>query len=212
MGLFHKSNHLEKKYSNKKLYLSLTIGMLGILLTIVGGSYAFLTHQVVGTKTNIISAGTLELDFSDESEAIVMTNAVPQTASNAIGNNTEFTFKITNTGTLPVNYKIKFKNVCTANTPISSTLTPDVCVPIEYVRLAVKYGDGVYEVKIPVDGIIELNDLTVLEGQATSETYSIKLWLDESTPNDYSANPSQGVTQKVAFAGQLELYGEQVLR
>lgn len=209
MGLFRKSDRVERK-TNKGLYLSLTIGMLGILLTIIGGSYSFLTHQVIGTKTNVISAGTLDLDFSSEEQEIVMTDAVPQTSNNAIGNNTAFSFKITNTGTLPVNYKIKLKNACTAKTAISATLTPDVCIPMEYIRLAVKYGDGVYEVKTPSNGIIELNELTTLQNGETSDTYSIKLWLDESTPNDYSATPSEGVTQKVAFAGQLEVYGEQV--
>ncbi len=213
MRFFEKFEHLHMKNNDiKNVYLSLFIGLFGTLLIVIGGSYAYLTDQDLAENSNTISAGTLSLEFKEESSNnISLIDAVPELAQTGMGHD-PFTFKVHNNGTLPIKYSIKLKSACTAKQALQNGITPDLCIPIDYIRVAVQYGQGdTYEVKTPQNGAIELSGLTQLGVDETSDVYSIKMWLDEQTPNTYSKTPTATTSQVVAFAGQLELYGEQIL-
>ncbi len=65
----------EKK--NKKKYLFITIGVIGVLLLVVGVTYAYwiLTKQQTGT--NVVNSACLNIDIESESDDITLDKAYP---------------------------------------------------------------------------------------------------------------------------------------
>ena len=62
---------------NKKITKQL-FALVLVLLVLLGGTYAWLTLQVTGEKTNVLRAGTLSLVLDDTtSEGIKLEKAVP---------------------------------------------------------------------------------------------------------------------------------------
>lgn len=212
MNFFQKFDRLEvQRRSNRKIYFSIFMGIFGMIFLTIGGSYAYLTYTVTGEKINHIQAGTLVLNFDSEGNSLTMTKAVPQADSVALANNTPYTFKITNTGTINAKYSISLNNICvtTSSYLVGDTLvTPDVCVPLTYVKAGIKVGNEAYQIVNLSDTTELLKDVTI-DAKATSETISVKLWLDGTTPNDYQSIDKNGNERDVLFVGGLELYGEQ---
>ena len=69
------------------------------LVLLIAGSYAWLTLQVTGNKTNILRAGTLKLTLDDTtSNGILLEKAVPMSDTKG-KTTTEYTFTLQNTGT-----------------------------------------------------------------------------------------------------------------
>ena len=87
-----KNKKPQKIENNKKKILALALA----LVLLIGGTYAWLTITLTGTKTTRIEAGTLAMEINDdESEGISITDALPM--SDADGANlTPYTFKIEN--------------------------------------------------------------------------------------------------------------------
>ena len=213
MNFFNKFNKLKNKYKDNNIsVISLFVCIFGLFALTAGSSYAYLTYSKVGTEVNKISAGTLVLNFKNESSAIYMTNAVPQTDSSGLKNTQTYSFTLNNTGSLNAKYEIRLKNVCVADktfTEESNTVTPDRCIPLDYIKAGVKIDSGNYSVVEASDGKIVLDSSTIKAG-TSGRTYTIKLWLDESTPNNYQSIDQDGKNRVVAFIGQVEIYGEQI--
>ena len=194
------------KVIDKKKIVALSVALFGIMLLAVGLSYSFLTFEEVGLKTNKISAGTLELSFSDTNE-IKMIDAVPQSNAMGLKNNPEYTFTLSNTGTIASNYEIYLKDVCnTSNTyEIDSVqVQPDYCVPIDYINAGIKIGSEEYVVKVEADGKIVL-DSGVINASTSLDLMKVKIWLNEDTPNTYN---KEGDIVLVAL--KLEIMGTQL--
>ena len=80
------------------------------LVLLIAGSYAWLTLQVTGNKTNILKAGTLKLTLDDTtSNGILLEKAVPMSDEKG-KTTTEYTFTLQNTGTA-VGYTIYLDDV-----------------------------------------------------------------------------------------------------
>ena len=82
-----------------------------VLVVLLGGTYAWLTLQVTGEKTNVLRAGTLSLVLDDTtSEGIKLEKAVP--ISDEKGKTgTEYTFTLQNKGTKAASYTIYLDDV-----------------------------------------------------------------------------------------------------
>ena len=82
-----------------------------VLIVLVAGSYAWLTLQVTGEKTNVLRAGTLSLVLDDTtSGGIKLEKAVP--ISDEKGKTgTEYTFTLQNKGTKAASYTISLDDV-----------------------------------------------------------------------------------------------------
>ena len=203
-----KFNDLKVKYKKdpKKSLLFISSLLLALAL-LCGTSYAYLTYIGKTGNTTLIEAGTLALTFKNESNAIVLDNAVPQSDEDAINNNKEYEFDITNTGSIPANYVITLDNTCTTSrryTINEEVISPDKCIPNEYIKVGIKEGDNDYKVvEVNEDGNIIL-EAGSLNGNK-SKLYKMKIWLSYDTPNDYN---SLG-TLNIIYSGKLGLNYEQ---
>jgi len=217
MNFYNKFNKLKMKYKNRPSKLIVTIfGLFALICLGVGTSYAYLTYFSEAEGSTGISAGTLAIEFTEESGAIVMDKAVPQLESDALANNKEYKFSLRNTGSLGVTYTLYFNNICQTSSSYvvgDASITPSKCIPFQYINVAIKKGDNeykTYNLGKYKDSNRATLDLGNIEPQTTSEEYSLKIWLDYDTPNDYSGYDASGNIRNVIFAGQISVYGEQV--
>jgi len=212
MNFFQKFDRLEvKTHSSRRVLASFMIGIFGMILVTVGSSYAYLTYSVTGEKINYIQAGTLVLNFGDEGSSLTMTKAVPQTSSKALALNDSYTFKLSNTGSIATKYQVKLKSACVTTTTYTvggTSIKPDVCIPLQYIRVGIKTGNEAYQIVRLDQGSTVLAE-GVLDASNTSEQFQLKMWLSEDTPNDYQGLDDAGNARKVLFVGNLQLYGEQ---
>ena len=140
MNFFKKFEKLKVKYkTNKKRILSITVTAVGIACLLIGSSMAYLLFEASGT-TQTISAGTLQLSYTNESEAIILNNAVPQSDEQGLNNNV-YSITLTNTSTIKSYYELSLNNNCTVGnsyTVNGSSVTANVCIPNNYIKVAVK--------------------------------------------------------------------------
>ncbi|MGM9879411.1 MAG: hypothetical protein ACI31R_05270 [Bacilli bacterium] len=127
----------------------LIMAILGLFSCLIGSSYAYLTYVSKTNNSTIISAGTLAMNFKSESNAITLSSALPQKDSDALSNNLEYEFTIENTGSISASYKVTLDNTCVQNkeyTINGEVVKADLCIPNEYIKVAIKEGTGDYKV------------------------------------------------------------------
>lgn len=88
-----------EKNNTKILALALALVLL------IGGTYAWLTLTLTGTKTTKLEAGTLSLNLTDEANAINLENAVPITDEDGLKLE-PYTFVVENNGTITSEYSV----------------------------------------------------------------------------------------------------------
>ena len=210
MDFFKKFNKLNlKDKDGKRRFISLVVTVFGIFLIVTGTSVAYLMGQYVGGE-NTITAGTLVLYLPTESNGISLNGAVPKTDALGLNQTEKYTFTLKNNGTIDMKYSINLQNTCTTTGTVNVNgvdITPDVCVPDNYIKVAIKEGNGSYVVKKLSDGTSLLTGILKVHEQINFE---MKLWLDESTPNDYQGIVN-GVERNVIFYGNVSLEGEQIV-
>ena len=81
---------------------------LALVCLFAVGAQAWLVNHEVATGVNNIKVGTIAIEFTDESNAIALTdnNAIPMTKEYAIDNSTIHYFTIHNNGTMAESYEI----------------------------------------------------------------------------------------------------------
>ena len=103
----------DKKKTNKLTKQLFALALVLVLL--IAGSYAWLTLQVTGNKTNILRAGTLKLTLDDTtSNGILLEKAVPMSDTKG-KTTTEYTFTLQNSGSIASDYKIYFRQYSLIN-------------------------------------------------------------------------------------------------
>ena len=158
---------------------------------LIGSSYAYLTYISKTNNSVVIKAGTLALNFKNQSNSITLNNALPISDKDGLSNTNEYEFTVENTGTINANYKITLDNTCVIDktfTVNGENIKPDKCIPNKYIKVALKEGNKSYEVleydeNNNEDYIIETNTIN----SSSSKTYKMKIWLDYDTPNTYNS-------------------------
>ncbi len=203
-----KFDDLKIKYKkDPKKYIVMASCLLLALALLGGTSYAYLSYVSKTGNTTVIEAGTLALTFANESNAIILDNAVPQQDNNALEENTEYTFSIKNNGSLAASYKITLDNTCTLDKTYSingESVKPDTCIPDSHIKVGIKEGNGEYTV---LDKTSE-SDYVIAAGSlngGAEKSYTMKIWLDYDTPNDYNSHG----TLNIIYSGKLGLDYEQ---
>ena len=209
MNFFKKFQKLKgKEQTNKKRILSITVTAVGIACLLIGSSMAYLLFEASGT-TQTISAGTLQLSYTNESEAIILNNAVPQSDEQGLNNNV-YSITLTNTSTIKSYYELSLNNNCTVGnsyTVNGSSVTANVCIPNNYIKVAVKTSnDENYTIKnggnIILKGYLEAKE---------NISFEMIIWLTEETPNDYQGQTETGTPRNVIYNGNFKIYTRQLL-
>ena len=209
MNFFKKFEKLKVKYkTNKKRILSITVTAVGIACLLIGSSMAYLLFEASGT-TQTISAGTLQLSYTNESEAIILNNAVPQSDEQGLNNNV-YSITLTNTSTIKSYYELSLNNNCTVGnsyTVNGSSVTANVCIPNNYLKVAVKTNKD-------EDYTIKNGGNVILKGYLEAKeniSFEMIIWLKEETPNDYQGQTETGTPRNVIYNGNFKIYTRQIL-
>ena len=145
-----------------------------VLVVLLGGTYAWLTLQVNGEKTNVLRAGTLSLVLDDTtSEGIKLEKAVP--ISDEKGKTgTEYTFTLQNKGTKAASYTIYLDDVALET---SETRMDDSKVKYQLTKNS----------KETVALLNTLSDKVLDSGTidgSTTNTYSLRVWIDSAAETE----------------------------
>ena len=97
--------------NNSKQILVSILGVAILVVALVGVSFAAFTYSKTGTKVNTVTTGTITMSYSEPTNGIALTDALPMTDDSGkklTGTNNTFDFTVTSTvqGTATINYAI----------------------------------------------------------------------------------------------------------
>lgn len=226
-----KNKKPQKIENNKKKILALALA----LVLLIGGTYAWLTITLTGTKTTRIEAGTLAMEINNESAGISITDALPM--SDADGANlTPYTFRVENTGNISSEYTVYLDKQ-------GIDTTKEFDMPLDKVKCQVtktikemtngKVTESDAEVSTAtttelLSGMVDADNSNTSVVLATSSNtdstttplkvgqyieFSVRLWIDESAENDdlkkTVSTDGSSKTYVAAYAAKLRLEASQ---
>ena len=206
-----KFKNLKVKYKqDPKKFIVVTFAILVAFSMLIGSSYAYLSYVSKTDSSTTITAGTLALNFKNESNSITLSNALPEKDNLGLENSAEYEFTIENIGSLPATYRVTLDNTCLTTKTYSingENITPSTCIPNEFIKVAIKENNGRYKVleKKTINNEASYIIATGSLKATKTITYKMKIWLDYDTPNTYNANGGKNII----YAGQLGLSYEQ---
>ena len=162
-----KNKKLDK--TSKQLFL-----LAFALMLLISSSYAWLHLTIDDTKTNVLRAGSLSLILDDTtSEGIALEKAVPVTDGKG-KTGTEYTFTLQNKGKTAVDYTIYLDDIALSDGE-QRMLDKDVRYQLT---------------KNGAETIASIGDLTeraldtgTIDGDTTN-TYSLRVWMNKDANND----------------------------
>ena len=163
---------MKDKKSNKTTKQLFALAL--VLVVLLGGTYAWLTLQVTGEKTNVLKAGSLSLVLDDTtSEGIKLEKAVP--ISDEKGKTgTEYTFTLQNKGTKAASYTIYLDDVA-----LEANETRMDDSKLKY-QLTKNSKETVALLSTLSDKVL---DSGTIDG-STTNTYSLRVWIDSAAKNE----------------------------
>ena len=184
----------------KKQSTIIAIAVICLTVATVGVSYALFFQVETNTNNQIVTAGTLNVEYGSGSSAIAATELVPMSDAEALSSSTMTgTIYIENTGTLPANYEVKIGNDTEAFNSRSDALDTDVLLSHDYIRIAA-YLDGTMliepttlsKIEAATDdetmrSLFKSNLNTTGTGENTA-TIVLKIWIDETAPESIIGN------------------------
>ncbi len=164
----------------KKEMTITALAVFAVMIVILGSAYAVFTSVNRSSGYNTIQVGTLAITYDDTSSGlgntINLASAYP--VADATGQaSTPYKFKITNTGTLPVNYTIKIQDDTTA-------ITNDKCSSNQLDKAYIKYSiDGGTPVVLSTKSSSSylINSGTLAAG--ASKTIQLRMWIASNATN-----------------------------
>ena len=186
-------NFLEK---NQKIIITILV----LLILVIGGSYAWLTLTLKGEKKTVIHAGKLSMNLDESSsDGISLLNTYPLTDQEGL-NTEEYTFTLTNDGSIPNSYIIYLDDTTENTNKISYSVLKYDLKKTEYTSTgSVKNTQTdtmqfLSDIKTD-DGLIL--DTGILQPNEYNE-YSLQLWMDYDAGNEYQ---NSGFNAKLKVAG-----------
>ena len=161
------------KKSNSKKITRQVLALAFTLVLLITGSYAWLTLQVTGNKTNILRAGTLKLTLDDTtSNGILLEKAVPMSDTKG-KTTTEYTFTLQNSDSA-VGYTIYLDDVALSD---GETQLEDSKVKYQLI----KNGEETVALLSSLDNKV-IDSGTI--GTNKTNTYSLRVWIDSDAGNE----------------------------
>ena len=185
-------NFMEK---NKKQIIAIALA----LVLLVGGSYAWLTTTLKGTKKVRIEAGTLSLVLNEGNE-INVEDSLPMTDIDVLKTDA-YTFTLQNNGNVTSNYTIYLDD--------ASIDSADVRFDDSALKYSLKKNEGASTTAL----LSTLNQRVLDSGTieaGTTNTYSLNLWIKDEATNDDVQTTKDGQTVGKVFAGKLRIEASQV--
>ena len=171
--------------SSKQILISI-LGVAILIVAVVGISFAAFTYARTGTTTNTITTGTITMGYTEPTNGINLTDALPITdaAGKALsGDNNTFDFTVTATiaGTTTINYAItavKGDGCTVADNGIKVYLTDqndaEILAPTKVTALS-KTTSG-NAAGAPADQYV-LKTGTYKAVGTTTENYRLRMWV-----------------------------------
>ena len=185
-------NFMEK---NKKQIIAIALA----LVLLVGGSYAWLTTTLKGTKKVRIEAGTLSLVLNEGNE-INVEDSLPMTDIDGLKTDA-YTFTLQNNGNVTSNYTIYLDD--------ASIDSADVRFDDSALKYSLKKNEGASTTAL----LSTLNQRVLDSGTieaGTTNTYSLNLWIKDEATNDDVQTTKDGQTVGKVFAGKLRIEASQI--
>ena len=180
---------------NKKQVIAIALA----LVLLVGGSYAWLTTTLKGTKKVRIEAGTLSLVLNEGNE-INVEDSLPMTDIDGLKTDA-YTFTLQNNGNVTSNYTIYLDD--------ASIDSADERIDDNALKYSLKKNDGVSTTAL----LSTLNQRVLDSGTieaGTTNTYSLNLWIKDEATNDDVQTTKDGQTVGKVFAGKLRIEASQI--
>ena len=171
--------------SSKQILISI-LGVAILIVAVVGISFAAFTYAKTGTTTNTITTGTITMTYTEPTNGINLTDALPitDTAGKALsGDNNTFDFTVTATiaGTTTINYAItavKGDGCTVADDGIKVYLTDqndaEVLAPTKVTALSKTASSNA--AGAPADQYV-LKTGTYKAAGTTTENYRLRMWV-----------------------------------
>ena len=197
------------KVNKSKQILFTIFGILGLIVIMIGTTYAVFTYTKLGTTDNIVTTGTLKFLYTENSAGgtgINISEAEPISDTRGkelVGDNNIFDFKVegTNTGSEVIPYEVTLRKKDTStmseeNVKVyltDETETTDIVEPTLYSKLV--------QTNIDVGSNIEK---TLYKGEVTGntnnylKTFRLRMWIDE--------NSNQNDINGKSFTGMVNVY------
>ena len=198
-----------EKDSSKKILLSV-LGVAILIVAVVGVSFAAFSYSRTGEEINQITTGTISMLYTDDSNGINISDALPmddESGKALTGENNVFDFTVSATisGTATINYAI------TATKEADSTL-PDTAVKV-YLTSASDVTVDLAPTKVSAltktvggnSAGAPANEYTLKTGtiSATESTaYRLRMWIAD----DYAGDETAGITSQT-FKLRVNVYG-----
>ena len=145
-----------------------------VLVVLLGGTYAWLTLQVTGEKTNVLRAGTLSLVLDDTtSEGIKLEKAVPMSDEKG-KTGTEYTFTLQNKGTKAASYTIYLEDVALET---NKKRMEDSKVKYQLIKNS---NESVALLSTLSDKVLDSGTID----ESTTNTYSLRVWIDSAAETE----------------------------
>ena len=160
------------KMGTRQLTLTL-LSIFAVTMVSIGTTFAMFTVSSKSAEYNVVKTGTLTIDFSSSSSTIGLNNALPMSDSSGLAQ-TGNTFTIRNTGTLPANYTVSLRDD-------KDMITQDNCSDKQLDKSYIKYSIDNTTAKLLSDSTESLITGTLNAG--ASKTFTLKLWIKDSSPN-----------------------------
>ena len=157
------------KKDNKKSFKSIIIVSILLLVMLLGSSYALFSTVRNANKNVEVEAGTFKINFAD-TNYINLTNAYPMTDQEGL-NTSSYSFTITNEGNINSKYNVSLEE------KDGNTLDK------RYIKYSIRENNGSWSTPSLLSTGIVLADSKELNS-TDSVSYELKLWLDESAPNE----------------------------
>ena len=162
--------------------IKLTIfSIFAVTITMISSAYAIFSSVQKSENYNTITVGTLKIDFNDTEDGlgnIIKLNGAYPESDNDGQKEEPYTFKITNSGNISANYKIK---ILDDTDMIESDNCQDNLLDKTKIKLSINGGEPItlsdkeansYEI---ANGILTPNN---------SRTYKIRIWITDQAGNE----------------------------
>ena len=199
---------MTKERMKKNLLL---VVIIGLLIVVIGISYAAFTYSGLGKKENTITTGAISMSYIESTNTISVNNALPTTDNTGktrtnSGEYFDFTVKSSITGNTDINYEIAAKeetgntfsgsNIKYYLTSIDNGKETEVMAPRTYYE---EPSGNVYTGR-PAD-MMSLYVGNLKNQGETTINYRLRIWVDE---NYNPQNDNGGLTYKV----RVNVYGQ----